>query len=84
VPDAVTPGAYGGDGECLYAGFDPAATQLWYYKSTTIANSILQYTPLANYTTTGHDRITVLSDGFYNFTPALWPPALPEFFPPAP
>jgi hypothetical protein len=86
VPDVVTYVAYGGDGECRYAGFDPAGSQLWFYRTVSSANSLLQYTPLTNYAPTppAHQRTTFLSDGFYNFTAALWTPARPEFFPPLP
>ncbi len=81
VPD-ITKVVDDTDGSPNYPSFSADGSRLYYdrYHSTSWAD--LQYTPLADYApVTFNQKINFLADGYYNRTPALPPPVLPEFFP---
>jgi dipeptidyl aminopeptidase/acylaminoacyl peptidase len=73
------------DGNVNYQGFSRDATQLCFDNYFTSSRADLEYVELDDYQPLApHSRVTFLSDGHFNRTPALWPPALMEYFNPAP
>jgi hypothetical protein len=81
VPD-ITKVVDDTDGSPNYPSFSADGSRLYYDRYHSSSWADLQYTPLADYApVTFNQKINFLADGYYNRTPALPPPVLPEFFP---